>query len=84
MKRVTFLLLITVFSFTFLSCGSKEVTRQDLIGTYVANYAKDEVKSDSIEVKEDGTYFHKFESAKNEGDSFTNTGTWYFKYVDQY
>lgn len=58
-------------------CTSKEITRQDVIGTYVANYDKDKVSVDSIEVKADGTYTHYFKSAQD-ATEFTETGTWQF------
>ena len=80
MNRVagSILIILLVF-FLAAGCTSKEITRQDVIGKYVANYNKDKVSVDSIEVKADGTYIHYFKSAQD-GAAFTDTGTWKFDY----
>jgi len=64
-----------------LGCASKEITSQDVMGTYVANYDKKDVVSDFIEVRSNGTYTHDFKSP-DEKKNFTNTGTWNFGYMD--
>jgi hypothetical protein len=80
MRKILGLILPILFIFSLaVGCTSKEITRQDIIGKYVANYDKDKVTIDSIEVRADGTYIHYFKPAKD-GNSFTNIGTWTFEY----
>lgn len=80
MKKISILGLFVFFCYALITgCGSKAITSQDVIGTYVANYDTGEVKSDSIEVKNDGSYIHIYRSAKDESKDFTNSGTWEIK-----
>ena len=82
MKRTSKLILLIFVTFLFVSSCGREITRQDVLGTYYANYDKGEVARDSIEVKNDGTYIHTFQSVKNVENNFINIGTWSFKYFN--
>lgn len=80
-RALCIILMILAVALMVLGCSSKEITRQNVVGTYIANYDKDEVATDSITINDDETYTHYFKSAK-EDRSFTNTGTWGFEYSD--
>jgi len=80
MRRIAGTILIILFVFfSAAGCSSKEITSQDVIGRYIANYDKDKVAVDSIEVRDDGTYTHYFKPTQDTNE-FTDTGSWEFEY----
>ena len=77
MKKIVISILIIFFVSCTAGCSSKEITSQDVIGTYIANYDKEKVTIDSIETKDDGTYVHFFKSVQD-ATEYTETGKWQF------
>ncbi|MHB8168988.1 MAG: hypothetical protein ACYDET_04980 [Thermoleophilia bacterium] len=61
--------------------SSKEVTSNNVVGNYVANYPKDKVTSDTLQIRNDGTYSHDFASSDGKAN-FTQQGKWHLDFVD--